>query len=63
MNGNSTRQRENDTDSPFSEDQWALDFAKLYPNYRWVQAWGKWLRWDDQVWNEDSTLHTFWWMK
>ena len=42
-----------------SEDELALEFAEFYPDYRWVQAWGKWLRWDGQVWKEDSTLHAF----
>jgi len=42
-----------------SEDVLALDFAECHPDYRWVQTWGKWLCWDGQVWNEDSTLHTF----
>ena len=42
-----------------SEDELALHFAEVNPNYRWVQVWGKWLRWDGRVWNEDSTLHAF----
>ena len=43
----------------FSEDELALAFAERNPNYRWVQVWGKWFRWDGCVWKEDSTLHVF----
>ena len=42
-----------------SEDELALKFAEVYPDYRWVQVWGKWLRWDGCVWHEDSTLHAY----
>lgn len=42
-----------------SEDELALDFADRHPDCRWVQTWGIWLRWDGNVWNQDSTLHVF----
>ena len=48
----------NKPDFDLSEDEFAVDFAKFHPDVRWVQLWGKWLRWDGQVWLEAERL--FW---
>jgi putative DNA primase/helicase len=42
-----------------TEDELALQFVELHPGLRWVQLWHKWLRWDGQVWAEDSTLEVY----
>ena len=45
---------------PFSEDALACEFTSQHgDNYRYVAAWGRWLRWDDARWSEDSTLAVF----
>jgi putative DNA primase/helicase len=42
-----------------TEDELALQFVELHPNTRWVQLWHRWMRWNGQVWAEDSTLHVY----
>ena len=42
-----------------SEDGLALYFAKQNPNFRWVQAWGKWLKWNGKVWLNDEKLEVY----
>jgi len=54
-----SRSKANTERPEISEDELALNFANNHPDYRWVQPWGKWLRWDDCVWKHDSTLHVF----
>jgi putative DNA primase/helicase len=42
----------------FSEDALALRFSKKHgTDWRYVNAWRKWMRWDGSRWAEDSTLH------
>ena len=42
-----------------TEDGIALYFAEKNPNFRWVQAWGKWLKWDGKVWLNDEKLEVY----
>ena len=48
-----------DAEAVLTEDLLALDFATFHPDWRWVQEWGKWLRWNDEVWEIDKTLSLF----
>ena len=44
----------------FSDDALALEFVeKNASELRYVAKWGSWLRWDENVWREDSTLKVF----
>lgn len=44
---------------PFSEEALALRFSRKYGDLRYVDAWGKWLRWDGTRWRDDDTLQVF----
>jgi putative DNA primase/helicase len=39
-----------------TEDSLALKFASLNPQLRYVSIWGKWMRWNQTVWQADETL-------
>src|SRR6187431_1669268 len=44
----------------FSDDTLALRFTDEHLNdLRYVQKWGRWLRWDGKRWAFDETLHVF----
>ncbi len=44
----------------FSEESIALRFSVRHAHdLRYVDAWGKWLRWDGARWREDDTLEVF----
>jgi putative DNA primase/helicase len=44
----------------FSEDAVALRFTRKFEDeVRFVNSWGKWLRWTGQYWKTDSTLRIF----
>ncbi len=44
----------------FSDEAIALRFAaERKDELRYVSAWGKWLRWDGQRWEDDQTLYAF----
>ena len=43
-----------------SDDELALRFTKMHQlELRYVQTWGKWLRWDGSRWSEDKTLAVY----
>ena len=44
----------------FSDDTLALRFTDEHLNdLRYVQKWGRWLRWDGKRWSFDETMHVF----
>ena len=46
--------------SEFSDDTLALRFTDGHLNsLRFVQKWGRWLKWDGKRWSFDETLHVF----
>ena len=42
-----------------TEDSLALRFASINPQLRYVSVWGKWMRWNETVWQTDDTLWVF----
>jgi putative DNA primase/helicase len=60
-NGFDDQDREEDCRPPeYSDDALALVFAeKNAARRRYVAGWGKWLYWNDGVWQDDPTLDTF----
>jgi putative DNA primase/helicase len=43
-----------------TEDALALEFTAQHAlDWRYVAAWGDWLKWDGQRWKKESTLHVF----
>ena len=46
--------------SEFSDDTLALRFTDQHVNVlRYVQKWGRWLKWDGKRWSFDETMHVF----
>lgn len=44
----------------FADDALALNFSNTYGNeLRYVDAWSRWFRWDEQVWRHDDTLQVY----
>jgi putative DNA primase/helicase len=44
----------------FADDALALNFSGAYgQTLRFVAAWGRWFKWDEQVWRHDDTLHVY----
>lgn len=44
----------------FADDALALNFSDAYgATLRYVNAWGRWFRWDEQVWRHDDTLFVY----
>jgi hypothetical protein len=44
----------------FSEEALALRFSRQYADsLRYVNDWGRWMKWDGTRWREDRTLHVF----
>lgn len=44
----------------FADDAIALHFSEHYGEVlRFVDAWGRWFRWDDNVWRHDDTLTVY----
>lgn len=60
-NGNGTAGTNGDALPPeLSEDSLALEFSARYAvDWRYVAAWGDWLKWDNQRWKSEKTLHAF----
>ena len=42
-----------------TEDRLALDFTNVYPDYRWVESWRAWYRWNGKYWENDTTLGVY----
>ena len=60
VNSISKYDRKNDSYSELeTEDSFALDFVKFNPDLRYVSLWGKWMRWNQNVWVSDDTLGVF----
>lgn len=44
----------------FADDALALNFSSSYGGtLRYVDAWARWFKWDEQVWRHDDTLHVY----
>src|SRR6185312_8555864 len=45
--------------APFADDALANAFTAAHPDLRYVARWGKWLRWGEAGWVEDTTLQVY----
>lgn len=49
-----------DETAEFSDNDLALQFSDLYADeLRYVDDWGCWMRWLEELWGKDRVLHTF----